>query len=124
MNTSCCFVAVLLIGPRDERVVELRWEVSGRLRRILSGWGLSGGPRRCGERTERGKLHRCSGPKKQNDGRPPLFGCVDASLCGAYLGIHTACVWSLCGYSTLIESLRSTFHASEFSCDSRVMLEI
>jgi hypothetical protein len=54
--------------------------MSGRLRRIVSAFVLFGGPRRCGERTERGKLLRCSGPKKQNDGRPLLFGCVDAPL--------------------------------------------
>ena len=54
--------------------------MKGRLRRMESAFVLFGGPRRCGERTERGKLLRCSGPKKQNDGRPLLFGCVDTSI--------------------------------------------
>jgi hypothetical protein len=41
------------------------------------GFGSPGGPRRCGERTECGKMFRRSGPKKQTASRPAstlLFG--------------------------------------------------
>jgi hypothetical protein len=45
-----------------------------RLSFSLAGHGAAG------ERTGRGKLLRCSGPKKQKAGRPLLFGHVDAAL--------------------------------------------
>ena len=64
--------------------------MSGRLRRIVSGrvsFSLAGHGA-AGERTGRGKLLRCSGPKKQNAGRPLLFGRVDAALVALTFGIQ------------------------------------
>jgi hypothetical protein len=58
-----------------------------RLSFSLAGYGAAG------ERTERGKLPRCSGPKKQNAGRSLLFGRVDASIVA--LTVKTG-AWSSC----------------------------
>ena len=79
-----------------------RWVVNAEcvgLSFCLAGHGAAG------ERTERGKLPRCSGPKKQNAGRPLLFGRVDASIVALTV---KAGAWPSCNYSTVKIILRST----------------
>lgn len=71
-----------------------------RLSFSLAGHGAAG------ERTGRGKLLRCSGPKKQKAGRPSLFGHVDAALVALTLALGTYVPARF--YTTLITILSST----------------